>query len=118
MILHILETKFCASDTCKDTLSTSSVTQANSAKLPCCEARFALSNPTYNDYNWEVWMDNNGNRLADEYIQFSFANKATVQRIVTSGSKNKKQFVRSFHVSYSQNGVHWKYITHMGQKKV
>ena len=104
--------------TCNSVVSINSITEANSAKLPCCPARFALNNPTYADQNWEVWIDNNGGRLADEYIQFSFGHKTTVQRIATSGFKKKNQFVRSFHVSYSQNGGHWKYVTHMGKKKV
>ena len=103
--------------TCNSVVSIDSVTEANSAQLPCCPARFALHNPTYANDNWEVWMDSTGARLADEYIQFSFGHKTTVQRIATSGFKKKNQFVRSFHVSYSQNGAHWKYITHMGKKK-
>ena len=105
-------------DTCDEVLSVISTVEANSAMLPCCAAQYVSMNPNLDHVNWEVWMDNAGVRLPDEYLQHSFDKKTTVRRILMSGFAKKKQFVRSFFLSYSQNGVHWNYVTDMGKKKV
>lgn len=108
---------FCT-DTCDEALSASAVAEVNSAKLPCCPAKNISPHSNYDDLNWEPWRSETGARLVDEYIQYDFNKKTTIQRLYTLGFAKTKQFVRSFYISYSQNGAHWKYITHMGKKKV
>lgn len=108
---------YASSDTCDQSLSVGTVIQASSAMLPCCPARHTSPSAAYADKNWEVWTDETGARLADEYIQLDFEHKTTVRRIYTHGFAQKNQFTRSFHLSYSQNGAHWKYVTQMGKKK-
>jgi hypothetical protein len=109
---------YSSTDTCDQSLSVGTVIQASSAMLPCCPARHTSPSAAYADKNWEVWTDETGARLADEYIQLDFEHKTTVRRIYTHGFAQKNQFTRSFHLSYSQNGAHWKYVTQMGKKKV
>ena len=105
-------------DTCDGALSSGNSREATSAKLPCCEAKHTSVGANYAHLNWEPWRSETGARLVDEYIQYDFDEKRTIRRMYTTGFAKKKQFVRSFYVSYSQNSAHWKYITYMGKKKV
>ena len=105
-------------DTCDDALNSGILEEANSAKLPCCEAQYTSTGAKYQDLNWEPWRSETGARLVDEYLQYDFNKKVTIRRMNTKGFAKKKQFVRSFYVSYSQNSAHWRYITYMGKKKV
>ncbi|XP_028409705.1 uncharacterized protein LOC114532409 [Dendronephthya gigantea] len=104
-------------DTCEEPLNTGSSVEVNSAYLPCCSATYISTSASKSGAIWLAWKDVTGARLADEYIQYSFDKKTTVRMIVTKGHVPWKVFVRSYHVSYSQNGVHWKYVTHIGKKK-
>ena len=106
-------------DTCDETLgfANGEILEASSAMLPCCFPKYASMVAGYHQFAWRPWS-NAGLRLADEYVQVNFDKKATVNTILTHGLAKTGQFLRSFYVSYSQNGVHWKYVTHMGKKKV
>ena len=106
-------------DTCDDALNREAAlqTSASSAKLPCCGPEQSLTANTYGPIAWEPW-GNSSVRLADEYIQRDFKKKTTITRFLVLGYKTVQKFVKTFFVSYSQNGVFWKYISRNGKPQV